>query len=135
MPGFPGEWAGPILPPRSLAVGDRPCANTDREIWRETPDDYYSPSIHVTQQSGIGINVGGTVIVMPVRDWHALAACPAVDDARVERLASIAYDVDRRYRGVWGIEPPWRDALIQSRAHWRDIAQAIIEEYQRFQKS
>lgn len=48
-------------------------ANTDRELWRERPDDYYSPSIHVTEHGGIGINVGGQVIVMSLQHWHALA--------------------------------------------------------------
>lgn len=46
--------------------------NTDRELWRLVPDSYYSPSIHVTESGGIGINVGGHVIVMPVDQWHAL---------------------------------------------------------------
>lgn len=49
------------------------CANTDRELWREIPGDYYSPSIHVTAQGAIGINVGGTVYVMKAERWHALA--------------------------------------------------------------
>lgn len=48
--------------------------NTDRELWREREDDYYADSIHVTKDGGIGMNVGGSVIVMPVRKWHALAA-------------------------------------------------------------
>lgn len=52
---------------------DGPFINTDRELWRETKDHYYSPSIHVTEHGGIGINVGGTVHVMGVRTWHALA--------------------------------------------------------------
>lgn len=54
---------------------DQPAAakNTDREIWREREGDYYAPSIHVTQEGGIGIDVGGTVFVMDVRDWHRLA--------------------------------------------------------------
>ena len=47
--------------------------NTDRELWRETPGDYYSPSIHVTAQGAIGIDCGGTVYVKPVRVWHELA--------------------------------------------------------------
>ncbi len=47
--------------------------NTDRELWREHKGDYYAPSLHVTQGGGIGINVGGRVIVMPVREWHAHA--------------------------------------------------------------
>lgn len=43
--------------------------NTDKELWRES-DSYYSPSIHVTSSNGIGINVGGHVIVAPVKRWH-----------------------------------------------------------------
>lgn len=47
------------------------CAmNTDREIWRRVPGDYYSPSIHVTSGGGIGMNCGGHVIVAPVEAWH-----------------------------------------------------------------
>lgn len=52
--------------------------NRDRELWREKHPEgdaysYYAPSIHVTEQGGIGINVGGTVHVKTLRDWHALA--------------------------------------------------------------
>lgn len=55
------------------------AANTDRELWRKGGGDgngmsYYEPSIHVTAQGDIGINVGGTVYVLPVEDWHQLAA-------------------------------------------------------------
>ena len=49
------------------------AANTDRELWREPPGDYYANSIHVTQDGGIGINVAGIVIVKPLVEWHALA--------------------------------------------------------------
>jgi len=45
--------------------------NTDKEIWRKVEGDYYSSSIHVTKEGAIGINVGGTVFVMPVEKWHA----------------------------------------------------------------
>lgn len=48
-------------------------SNTDRELWRESKDDYYSPSLHVTEDGGIGMNVGGYVIVKPLRAWHELA--------------------------------------------------------------
>ena len=43
--------------------------NTDIEIWRKVEDDYYSPSIHVTESGSIGINVDGSVIVAPVEEW------------------------------------------------------------------
>ncbi len=50
-----------------------PAKNTDRELWREREGDYYADSIHVTAQGGIGINCGGTVHVMSLRQWHSLA--------------------------------------------------------------
>jgi hypothetical protein len=46
--------------------------NTDKEIWRKVEGNYYSPSIHVTESGGIGINVGGIVIVKPIEDWHSV---------------------------------------------------------------
>jgi hypothetical protein len=51
-----------------------PYVNTDREIWREVDGDYYSPSIHVTADGKIGINVGGIVYVKDVREWHSYAS-------------------------------------------------------------
>ncbi len=54
-------------------MSDGPFRNTDREIWREKPYDYYSPSISVTDGGGISINVGGIVITKYAREWHALA--------------------------------------------------------------
>jgi hypothetical protein len=58
----------------SESLDARVSANTDREIWRERAGDYYADSIHVTQSGGIGINCGGYVYVLPVREWHRLAA-------------------------------------------------------------
>lgn len=52
------------------------CVNTDREIWRERKDDYYADSIFVTEGGSIGINCGGNVAVMPIRQWFALANFP-----------------------------------------------------------
>ena len=65
-------------------------ANTDRELWRETPGDYYSAKIHVTAQGSIGIDCGGTVYVKPLREWHALAAVNALPEllAKVKRYES-----------------------------------------------
>ncbi len=47
--------------------------NTARELWREREDDYYAPSLFVTEGGGIGMNIGGIVIVKPIREWFALA--------------------------------------------------------------
>ena len=49
------------------------CENSDTEIWRETQGDYYAPSIHVTKDGMIAVNVGGNVFVRDVREWHKLA--------------------------------------------------------------
>jgi hypothetical protein len=54
----------------------QPEQNTDREVWRERPGDYYADSIHVTADGGIGINCGGSVYVKPIREWHAMAGGP-----------------------------------------------------------
>jgi len=54
--------------------------NADKEVWREEPDNYYSPSLRVTQGGAIGIDVGGTVIVKTIRDWHRLAMRGGVID-------------------------------------------------------
>lgn len=63
-------------------MNDQPSPNTDRELYREPkgdlPSDYYAPSIHVTQDGLIGINVGGTVLTMPIREWFERATPPRV---------------------------------------------------------
>lgn len=65
----------------SASLLDGTCENTDKEIWRKKAGDFYSPSIHVTKAGGVGINVGGHVIVMPVEKWHALGRLRcALDD-------------------------------------------------------
>ncbi len=56
-----------------MATIDGCAKNTDKEIWREIIDDWYSPSIHVTERGEIGINVGGRVFVKTVEEWHKLA--------------------------------------------------------------
>jgi hypothetical protein len=54
------------------------CANTDKEIYRDydSPSNAYGyagDSIFVTERGGIGFNVGGHCIVLPLREWHKLA--------------------------------------------------------------
>lgn len=54
-----------------------PAKNTDRELYREDTGDpagsYYENSVHVTESGAIGMNVGGTVIVQPIAEWHRQA--------------------------------------------------------------
>lgn len=64
--------------------------NTDRELWREREGDYYADSIHVTKGGGIGMNVGGRVIVMPLKDWHALAALTSRPTPTDEEWAAVS---------------------------------------------
>ena len=76
-----------------------PAQNTDRELWREPhpdpPGSYYANSIHVTAQGGIGINVGGTVRVLTLAQWHALIA----ENERLEReLAEARREYDSAIR-------------------------------------
>ena len=61
------------------------CINTDKNIWRKVKDDYYSPSIHVTQEGNIGINVGGHVIVMSIEKWVILGCNEKGDIMELKR--------------------------------------------------
>lgn len=60
----------------SREISEQASINTDRELYREDlqdpldPDNFYAPSIHVTQDGRIGMSVGGMVIVMSIRNWH-----------------------------------------------------------------
>jgi len=85
---------------------EQACVNTDHELWREIPGDYYSPSIHVTEAGGIGINVGGHVIVKSLRSWHACADYPA-PPRQPEPLSSNPVV----YRSVKGVVANLVDAL------------------------
>lgn len=55
----------------------KPALNTHKELYRE-PDlvngSFYSPSVFVTQTGSIGMDVGGLVFVMTIRQWHHLAS-------------------------------------------------------------
>jgi hypothetical protein len=62
---------------------NEPAENTDTEIWRERPGDYYADSIFVTAEGNIGLNCGGLCIIKPIREWHALAT-QEEDAARAE---------------------------------------------------
>ena len=67
------------------------AGNTDREIYRRTEGDYYSPSIFVTADDKIGVSVGGLVIVKPVEHWHGLAHLDVIDrlDTFAARLTAL----------------------------------------------
>ena len=51
---------------------DGAAQNTDIELWRETPGDYYADSVFVTKGGGIGIKVAGKVYVRTPRRWQEL---------------------------------------------------------------
>jgi hypothetical protein len=58
-----------------MSTEEQAYLNTDRELFREVPEgepmSYYSPSVMVTADNQIGMNVGGRVIVARIEEWHA----------------------------------------------------------------
>lgn len=49
--------------------------NTDTEIYRDKfgdKDQYYADSLFITQTGALGIQCGGAIRVLPIRDWHKL---------------------------------------------------------------
>ena len=43
--------------------------NTDKEIYREISDDYYSPRVFVTKEGDIGMCAGGKCVVKSISIW------------------------------------------------------------------
>lgn len=70
--------------------------NTDVEIWRREPENYYSPSIHVTVNGDIGIDVGGLIFVMSVEKWHKSQA--SIEELEKELLTLITFSADLQHR-------------------------------------
>jgi hypothetical protein len=56
-----------------MSEENQPKQNTDIELWRERPGDYYADSVFLTKGGGIGMKCGGNVIVRTPRRWQALA--------------------------------------------------------------
>lgn len=68
---------------------DKGAQNEDTEIWRRDKDDYYSPSIFVTKQGNIGINVSGECIIHSVEYWHNLANLELKPKSPAEKIQAI----------------------------------------------
>lgn len=89
--------------------------NTDKEIYRETEGDFYSPSIHVTENGSIGICVGGTVIVKSMEGWHKSA----------EMLAERVATTREIHNMICGDVPH----SIDDCEHASEIVKALTKEY------
>lgn len=71
------EWfLGAIKSEGAIMTTDtqREAENTDKEIWRTTPDDYYSKhSLYITEQGALTICEDGKCVTRPLEDWHQSA--------------------------------------------------------------
>lgn len=64
--------------------------NTDRHLWPPvSAADAPVETLHVTADGAIGVNIEGSVIVKPLRAWHALARGDA-DPETVRVLGELA---------------------------------------------
>jgi hypothetical protein len=110
-----------------------PALNTDRELWREKPGDYYSDSIHVTEGGGIGLNCGGCVIVMPIRKWHALAEAAPDSVGSPQKCPTCGSAFRETYFGkcaVVGVKAdPWHDSVGEAPAAQKETPDAIRRLY------
>lgn len=87
---------------RIANLPDRPVVNTDRELFREVKDDYYSPSLRVTENGMIGIDVGGFVRVMSLRDWHRMAKIADLSLILCKELQSPAMEyLNEHIQNAW----------------------------------
>lgn len=58
-------------------MSDQAFINEDKTLFTETAKDWkdegYMPKVFVTKEEAIGMNVGGMVIILPIREWHKMA--------------------------------------------------------------
>lgn len=59
---------------------EKTAKNTDKELYRRDladpsdPDNFYAPSVHVTKDGKIGMNVGGMTYIATIEEWHSSIA-------------------------------------------------------------
>ena len=119
---------------QEATMSDNATQNTDRELWREPPGDYYANSIHVTEGGGIGINVGGKVHVKPLKEWHALAerALRAADPAPAREPEIVArpdhHPLDKLYADPQ-FQVEYHKALARERAAEPEPAEGAPQQW------
>jgi len=111
--------------------------NTDKELWRESPD-YRANSIHVTEGGGIGINVGGHVIVKPLKEWHKLAATSysypsPLPDSKTDELDAIGRAIDEELGQTGSVEAQEtrRESLPADSTALREVVDRAVAEHSR----
>ena len=73
--------------------------NTDTLLFSEVEDDYYSPSCHMTKGRALGINVGGTVVIKPLREWFkAIAQLKECREELKDRCADLEFEYNGRIK-------------------------------------
>lgn len=86
-----------------------PVQNTDKEIWRETPGDFYSPSIHVTKENMLRVSCGGISRLFGVSEFELLAGLfdpTPIDEEFAASVRSNSVDIAPHgiiKNGVWRV--------------------------------
>lgn len=97
---------------------------TDIELWRRSPDDFYSPHIYVTKSGRIGICVGGTCIEKTVEGWHSdgCASCTTTFDiwAAIEVAVRIEGS-QKKAAASFGISPQYLSDIRKGKRAIPDI--------------
>ena len=76
----------------------RPTKNTDTHLFSEVESDYYSYSCHMTQDRLLGIDVGGYVKVMSLKDWHQLEQQLAEKEKEIANAKQTIEDLEEAER-------------------------------------
>ncbi|MFA5037518.1 MAG: hypothetical protein WC479_10135 [Candidatus Izemoplasmatales bacterium] len=57
-------------------MDNQACVNTDKTLWQKEGIG----RIFITEQDGLGIEVGGRVFVKPIKDWHNFSLCNPINE-------------------------------------------------------
>ena len=90
--------------------------NTDTHLWPIVSETPYAPSLRITAEGALSINVGSLVIVKPIEEWHALALADL--DARTAELRS-------RLQPAAAAEAPGAERVNKTLADANDLLASI----------
>lgn len=107
--------------------------NTDTHLWPQVSEDFYASRLFATVGDGIGIDVGGLVIVKPIREWHALAVAHHQDEqASLDAIAAAVHE-GRFSEGKTQINYcPFDEEGSSGRQYCRRIAREVFKRFKVF---
>lgn len=104
-----------------MSEEEKAALNTDRDLWREPPGDYYANRLFLTEGGGIGMDVGGHCIVKPIKEWFRLAraeSAPQAQTGNQDAIAATLHELTHRDPSEAELRDPIFNAVWNAIKEW-----------------